>query len=475
MGATTRENRVMRIGLAVLAVGVLGGCGEGRDRTGVVPPSSQRPNVLILVADDLGAELACYGTPGLETPRLDRLAAEGVRFTRAYAPTGVCVPSRTTLYTGLEPARHGALGFEDVRPDVALFGDRLAGLDYRTGLLGKLGARPIERFRFDWLERTTRDDEGARDLLFHVRQFEAFLDAGDARPFAFIVNFRDAHWPLPTDGAPAVAGVPVSPHDPGGVAVPPVLVDGLGTRAELARYYDALRRLDTTAGALLDVLERRGLAQGTLVLFTSDNGPPFPRAKTTLYEWGLRQAFLVRWPGVIAPGRVDERFVTLADVLPTVMAVAGAGEAELAPFDGRSLLPLLRGTGEVPWRTAVFGLHGTHRAGPEVPSRSVRWGRWKYIWNVHPEREFENLGMEVSVAWAELTAAADAGDEAARTRADGIRRRPAEELYDLDADPWELTNLAADARHSAALAEARARLGAHLVRQGDPLASAWPY
>jgi len=486
--------------LGVLSCGALA-CGRepgapgGASRAGAGPTGegdgATRPNVLILVGDDVGAELGCYGAVGLETPRLDRLAREGVRFTHAYAPTGVCAPSRATLLTGLEPARHGALGFEPVRPGVATFGPRLGAYGYRTGLLGKLGAKPLEQFPFDWMERTQRGDEGARDLEFHVRAFETFLDAfsasggqaggaveaggvAEAIPFAFIVNFRDAHWPLPTDGAPAEPGVPVSPHDPARVAVPPVLMDTPPTRAELARYHDALRRLDATAGALLDVLERRGLAQNTVVVFTSDNGPPFPRAKTTLYEWGVRQAFLLRWPDVVEPGRVDDRLVTLADVLPTALDLAGAPEDARADLDGRSLVPLLRDE-DPPWRSAVFGLHGTHRVGAEVPARSVRTARWRYIWNPHPERDFENLGMEVSVAWSELVTAAERGDAHARSIVAAIVRRPSEELYDLDADPWELENLAAGAPQAATLADLRATLGAHLKEQRDPLLAIWPH
>jgi N-sulfoglucosamine sulfohydrolase len=477
----TRSSVIVLGALGVLACGRGGPAGSGEPGGPGAVTASKRPNVLILVGDDVGAHLGCHGVAGVETPRLDQLAREGVRFTHAYAPTGVCAPSRATLLTGLEPARHGALGFEPVRPGVATFGPRLGGLGYRTGLLGKLGAKPLEQFPFDWMERTQRGDEGARDLAFHVSAFEAFLDvpeadpAGDGPPpFAFIVNFRDAHWPLPTDGAPADPAVPVAPHDPARVEVPPVLMDTAATRAELARYHDALRRLDATAGALLDVLERRGLAQDTVVLFTSDNGPPFPRAKTTLYEWGVHQAFLVRWPGVVAPGRVDDRLVSLADVLPTALDLAGAPEDSRADLDGRSLVPLLRGA-DVPWRNAVFGFHGTHRAGAEVPARSVRTERWRYIWNPHPERDFENLGMEVSVAWSELVTAAERGDKRARSIVAAIVRRPSEELYDLNADPWELENLVLGGAHAATLAELRATLGASLTAQVDPLLGLWPH
>ncbi len=451
--------------LLVISAACRGGGGGGQGET------EPGPNLLVMVGDDQGVEVGCYGTVALETPRLDRLAAESLRFTGAYAPSGVCTPSRSTLYTGLEPVRNGATGFNAVDAGVRTWDQWLSQAGYRTGLLGKLGAKPISRFHFDWIERTRREDPGARDLAFHVAGFEAFLDGADARPWALVVNFRDAHWPLPEDGAPSTPGAVVKPHDPARVWVPPVLADTPGTREELARFHDALRRLDATVGALLDVLDRRGLASETVVIYTSDNGPPFPGAKTTLYEWGTREVFLVRWPGVVPGGGVEERFVTLADILPTALDLAGVAAPEL---DGRSLLPLLRGE-DVVWRDEVFGSHTGHRKEPSVPARSVRVGRFKYIWNVYPEREFSNLVMDVSVSWRDLSARAEAGDGDARHKVERLRHRPPEEFYDLEADPWELENLAERPDLAQHKQDLRERLRRHLERQGDPLLERWPF
>lgn len=456
--------------LLAAGLAVLSACGRGPDPA----PAGSRPappHLLLIVGDDAGAELGCYGAVGLATPHLDQLAREGLRFSHAFAPTGICAPSRATLLTGLEPARHGALGFEPVRADVLTFGEALGAAGYRTGLLGKVGVRPVERFPFDWIERTLPGDEGARDVEFHARAAAAFFAGADARPMALVVNLRDAHWPLPTDGAPPRPGEPAAPHDPQSVGVPPVLVDGPETRAELARYHDALRRMDATVGALLEVLAAEGLSERTLVVYTSDNGPPFPRGKTTLYEWGVRVALIARGPGVAGRGRVDESLVTLADILPTCLELAGWPAERRAGFDGRSLAPLLSGEApKEPWRAAVFGVHGSHRAGEEVPARSIRDARWRYIWNPHPERRFESLAMGVSAAWAELVAASERGVPHAVARVAGLVQRPAEELYDLTADPWELTNRAGDPEAEAVRARLRRELEAHLAAQGDPLA-----
>jgi len=440
--------------LFLLFTAVCLGCGSGAGTDPVPRGVRGRPNLLLLVSDDQGTVLGCYGVSGVQTPRLDALAAAGRRFTAAYAPSGVCTPSRTALYTGLMPAHNGAGGFVPVAEGIPVWGELLADAGFRTGLIGKLGAKPIARFPFDLSARSKKNDEGARSLEWHVDQLDTFLDADDGRPFALVVNFRDSHWPFPTDGAPFGAD-PLLPHDPALVEVPPELVDLPPVRAEIARFHDGLRRMDATVGALIDRLAARGQLENTLGLFTSDNGPPFPFAKTTLYEAGIHMPLIAFGVGV-EPG-VDDRFVTLVDILPTALALGGVDVGTLA-LDGESLLPLLAGQ-EVPaWRDAVFGSHDGHRLEPHVPSRSVRFGKWKYIRNWGEGLRFENMVMRTSDTWRAMGAAAAAGDTPLAARMQRFVERPREELYDLEADPREMVNLAAHADARAALVEARQRL-----------------
>jgi len=456
--------------LALLAAALVlasgSGCGGG------APPAGsgleRLPNVLLLVADDQGTELGCYGVPAVQTPHLDALAASGVRFTRAYATTAVCTPSRSALYTGLYPARNGASGFQKLNEGVKVWTEHLSQAGWRTGLIGKLGARPPKRFDFDWSARTRQVDEQSRELAWHVASFRDFLGScsGD-EPWALVVNFRDSHWPFPEDGAP-FGDEPPPPHDPGALRVPPILADTPATRAELARYYDGLRRLDATVGALLAELAPAGAEQDTLVMFTSDNGPPFPRGKTTLYEWGIRQPLIARWPGVTPPGRTEDSLVSLVDVIPTLLDLA---QRPAAGLDGRSLLPLLRGESPADWPQAVFASHTEHRQEPAVPGRSIITPRWKYTRCLRPGLEFRNLVMQVSPAWTDLSSAPRGGRlEVSR---ETFLRRPAEELYDLEADPWELTNLAADPLRSETLEQLRGRLRQFCQAQGDPLLDEW--
>lgn len=437
---------------------LLAACGAAAE-----PGGDSRPDVLLLVSDDQGVVLGCYGTAGVQTPNLDALAARGRRFTRAYATSGVCTPSRTSLYTGLNPVRSGATGFGPVGVGVRVWGEHLSAAGYRTGLIGKLGAKPIARFPFDFIERTKKDEASGRDLEWHLETLARFLDegAGDPRPFALVVNFRDSHWPFPTDGAPFGAQPP-APHDPAQVQVPASLVDDPAVRQEIASYYDGLRRMDATVGALVRAVEARASERGTLVLFTSDNGPPYPFAKTTLYEAGIHMPLIAVGSGV-EPG-VDEHLVGLIDILPTLLELAGVAAPEL---DGRSLLPLLAGQ-EPSWREVLLASHTSHRMPPEVPSRALLFGNFKYIRNWSEGKRFSNLVMQTSVSWRVMQQRAGQDAELA-ARMQRFIHRPQEELYDLDADPEELHNLVNAPDQAARLAQARGYLRIEMQQQGDPL------
>ncbi len=442
------------IGLLLLALMFVGaGVGCKGEQAGTSDAASRRPNLLLLVSDDQGTVLGCYGTSGVQTPELDALAGKGTRFTRAYAPSAVCTPSRSTIYTGLMPAHHGATGFQAIDEGVTVWGEHFARAGYRSGLIGKIGAKPIARFPFDFMARSDKDDVDARSLKWHVDELDAFLKEDDGRPWVLVVNFRDSHWPFPTDGAPYGEGA-VEPHAAAAVDVPDTLVDAPEVRAEVARFYDGLRRMDATVGAIVARLAESGHGDDTVGMFTSDNGPPFPFAKTTLFEAGIHMPMIAWGPGVAA-GAVRTELVSLIDVLPTLLDLAG--DTGAPKFDGRSMGALLEGSSAPadPWRTAIFATHDTHRIEPDIPSRSVRFEDWKYIRTWSEGRIFENLVMHTSDTWRAMVAAADAGDEALVARLTRFVERPDEELFDLATDPFELKNLAGSAEHQEVLQRAR--------------------
>jgi N-sulfoglucosamine sulfohydrolase len=442
-------------------------------------------NLLLFVSDDQSRfDLGCYGNPACTTPNVDRLAAQGMRFDRAYSPVGLCMPARSSLYTGLYPHKNGATGFGPILPDVPTWPELLGG-ECRTAMMGKFNVKPRERFPFDFYEGLGRKTGPGVDPASYERSFESLLEMAGQRRLAAIVNLKDPHRPFNEDlYVPQVDGKPAPAHDPAEAWVPPCLWDTEATREELADYYDALRRLDDSVGRVLRLLEESGRAGDTLVIFTSDNGMPFPFGKSTLYEAGINVPFVVRWPGVVSPGSANPALVGLVDLLPTALdafEVPAPG-----PLDGRSLLPLLRGEASAV-RTRSIGVHDDllrepSREGrqdlvfankrPTPRSRSIRDERFKYIRNFDTQYEFSNNVLEHSRTWASWQrAAVDAVPLRERIRV--LRFRPTEELFDLAADPWELTNLAADPRHTATRERLAAELRDWMRREDDPLSSAW--
>lgn len=435
------------------------------------PADQATPNIVLFVGDDQGLFLGAYGDTSVTTPRLDRLASEGMRFEAAYAVSAICTPSRAALYTGLYPAHNGCNGFEPIGKGVPIWGDLLGPAGYRTGLIGKLGGKPLARFHFDFFARNLPNQASARSADWYVEQLEAFLSVEDPRPFCLIVNLRDAHRNFPLDGAPTGRfDGPEEPHDPAQAQVPGFLPDLPGVRQELARFHDALRRLDVTVGLMLDVLDSRVPTEELLVMHTTDHGADFPFAKTTLYEAGIRVPLIARWPGKIPAGSTTPALTSLADLLPTFLELAGEAMPPTGSdqVDGLSLVGVLLGrTAE--HRREMFATQTSHRHKPDVPCRSLRVGDWKYIRNYRPDAVFQNTVMLDSISWDAIKVHAQT-DEALAQRIHDLQHRPPEELFNLAQDPWEQTNLAEEPAFAANLTKIRGQLQKVMESHGDPLA-----
>ena len=454
---------------AAAAASLAGGaaCGRQPDEGAPQPlpaPPRKPKHLFLLISDDQSrCDVGCYGNRDCHTPNLDRFAGEALRFDRGYTVVGVCKPSRSALYTGLYPHKNGARGFDPVSPDVATWCELLTPDVCATGMIGKLNVKPIEKFRFErWVRPKRVGDARAPDAI--AQALRGMLDGFGDRRTAIVLNLKDPHRPFREPLRVEDPSAPV-PHDPARLSVPPWLYDTPETRGELARYYDVVWRLDKTVGEVLDVIDERGLRDDSLVVFVSDNGQPFPFAKTTLYEAGINLPFLARWPGVVAPGSTSQALVNLIDLFPTALDAFGV---EPAPaLDGRSLLPLLRGEVQRV-RDVMVGQHHAHRVGEPTPMRSLRDERFKIIRNYATEGEFENNVTDASLTWRSwLRVVKD--DPALRERMQRFVHRPPLELYDLEQDPWELHDLAAEPEHAAKLAEMGARLDAWMRDNRDPL------
>ena len=433
-------------------------------RTAAAPPA--RPNVVLMIADDLGREVGCYGDKPARTPNIDALAASGTRFPFGFASVSSCSPSRATLLTGLPTHQCGQYGLAHAGHNVYSFANvkglpaLLAPAGYRSAVVGKLHVQPKEVYPFD----EVIPDPGRNPVTMAEKSRKFIADCGD-KPFFLLVGFTDPHRAAKgfANGNKYPAGVPAVPFDPAAVTVPYHLPDRPEVRAELAEYYQSVARMDDGVGRVMKVLEQTKTAGNTLVVFVSDNGIPFPGAKTTLYDAGVHLPMIVRRPGQKA-GVVCEAMASFTDVAPT--ALEWAGVKQPAAMKGRSLLPVLEEGKPAGW-DAVYASHQFHEVTMYYPMRMARTRTHKLIQNLASPLEYPSASdLWGSDTWQGVLKRGD--KTMGRRPVDAFLHRPKEELYDLTADPNELSNRAADPASAKVLADLRAKLHDWRVATKDP-------
>jgi len=440
--------------------------------------SAAPPNVLFITADDMNYDSAgCYGCPiaGL-TPNLDRLAADGMRFHYAYSTVAVCQPVREIMHSGLYPHRSGAMGFFPLRPEVRTLNQQLHDAGYLISMLGKNPHyQPAENFCVDYSE--TRITRSPAQLATVTRKFLA-MAREQKKPFFHHVNCTDPHHPFIGAKGPGdlAGGDPpsrwIKPDEITGV--PGFLEDLPDVRREMAQYYTSIRRLDDCVGAVLQALKDEGADKNTLVMFYGgDHGMSFPFGKSNNYENSSRGALILRWPGVIEPGRVDrDHMVSTLDFTPTLLDATGL--PPIAGVDGRSFLPALKGRKMAGW-DRVFTFYNQSSGGKWLLMRCIRTLDRSYIWNAWSDGKMqyraENMG---GLTWKAMLAAAATHPDI-KARADFYVYRVPEEFYDMSDDRFERHNLIADPARQAEIAKLRAELLAVMQRTGDPLADAFAH
>jgi N-sulfoglucosamine sulfohydrolase len=408
-----------------------------------------RPNILVLVADDLGwRDTGPYGNAAVHTPNIDRLARSGLLVKRAFGTTPQCSPSRISILTGKYPHATGAEDLHMPLPDgERLLPSWLQARGYFTGDMAKTHYGANGERQFQWYSPET------------ATAFPGFLDSAGTRPFFLWVGFHEPHRPYQR-------GLVSHPHSPVGVVLPPYLADTPETRADVALYYDAIARLDGAIGDMLTELHRRHLGDNTLIVFLSDNGPPFPREKGTLYDGGTRTPLILSWPRVIRAGSVYDRgLVSTVDLTPTLLEVAGAKPPEA--MQGRSFLGMLTAPASYVPRTYVFSERNWHDC--DEHQRALRTERYKLIrtdaYTELPLCTAADIGA--SPSFLALRARAKSGRLTAAQRRLFEVPRARLELYDLAADPWELRNVADEAAYAKPVRELAAVLQEWVEQSGD--------
>ena len=409
--------------------------------------TTTHPNILLVIVHDLGTRLSCYGETSVQTPALDALAAEGVRFENHFCTAPFCSPSRASMFTGKYPHSNGLMGLVNLGWDLpesnTTMAQMLAAAGYETFLFG-LQHEVKNPKRLDSHFHHVSDRTLGRSCDKVAPLVVDFLDArgkGNARPFYTRVGFSEVHR----------AYDHYQSDDPESVTVPPYLKDTPGARQDIAMFHGAIRRMDESVGSILDALARSGLSENTIVVFTTDHGIAFPRAKATLYDPGLRTTLIIRWPKGIAGGRVVRELISNIDLLPSLLNVVGITVP--ADVQGRSFLSLLRG-GEYTPNEMVFAEKNTS---PDDIKRCIRTERYKYIRNYN-DGPILNLPTDIE---ASLTRR-DMGD-------DHLTPRPAVELYDLEKDPLEMDNLAGMPEIKKIENDLASRLDKFLEETNDPI------
>lgn len=409
------------------------------------PSGERRPNVLWLISEDMGQQLGCYGYP-IPTPNVDRLAREGTQFSRAFCSSPICSPSRSAFTTGMYATTISAHDHRTVQQNkkflpegVRLIPQWFADHGYHTSLMGNP--------KRDWNFLHEGEDYQSND----------WDRRAPGQPFFTMLNFMEPHrwgwgqWPnLPTH------------VDPASVPVPPIYPDGPIMRQSIGKYTDFIIEMDRKLGLVLDRLEAEGELDNTIIFFFGDNGRTIYRGKQWLYDEGMNVPLIARYPGVFEPGSINDDLVSLIDLAPTSLALAGCAVPEV--MQGRVLF----GDDAGPKADYVFA---SRDLSDEIVDqiRAARDKRYKYIRNYMPEIGYPDgpYVRKTHPEYAEAREAFELGNVTPEQALFFQARKPAEELYDVVADRWETVNLAGEPEYAPVLDRMRKALDRWIVESGD--------
>lgn len=411
---------------------------------------AEKPNFIVFIADDAAwNDCGPYGNQNIKTPNINKLADEGVVFKNAFLTTSSCSPSRCSILTGRYPHSTGAPELHMPLPsDQLLFAGELQKAGYFTAVAGKYHIGP-KRAEFDTIYGGS--PSGCEFWM------EALQNRPKNKPFFLWLAALDPHRAYFPNTIP-------EPHRPEDIIVPPYLPDNDSTRKDLALYYDEISRMDSYIGEVMAELKNQGVDENTLVIYMTDNGRPFPRAKTRMYDSGIKTPFIVRWPDMLEKGTTDA-LVSSIDIAPTFCELAGAGISET--YQGKSFVPVLENY-SAKTRDYIAAEHNWHDY--QAHERAVRNEKFLYIRNAFPELNASPPADAVrSITYQEMIKMYKAGELNENQLDCFIEPRPAEELYDVENDPFQLNNLAGNTEYENALNEMRKLLDNWIVEFDDKI------
>ncbi|MEP4147839.1 MAG: sulfatase-like hydrolase/transferase [Halioglobus sp.] len=452
--------------------------------SGAFTADAQRPNVLILMAEDMSARVGAFGDNVAVTPNLDALARQGVRFPNVFTTAGVCAPSRAGHILGMHQISTGTQHMRTSgRPEGGYFSVPPVEVKAYPELLRAAGYYTYTDFKLDYQFSHAAANSGPFTIWdAQGSKASGWRDKADGQPFFALINFMETHesgvftplgtmpnsfthlimqgmrwWRLDAD-APTV----VSSDQ---VVVPPYYPDTQTVRDDISRHYNNIALMDARVGEILQQLENDGLAEDTIVIWTTDHGDGLPRAKRELHDAGTRVPMIIRWPdhfrpAHLQPGQLDKRLLSFVDIAPTILKLSAIKPPEY--LHGENFLD----PAATP-RTYVFSSRDRI---DEVNDRqrSVRDQRFRYIRSWYPELEMGHpLEFRENIAMVREMRQMHLGGKLNPQQARWFQPAGKERLYDIKADPHELIDLASNPAYANELQRLRQALEAHLARVGD--------
>lgn len=432
-----------------------------------------KPNFLIILADDISQEsLGCYGSSNPHTsPNIDKLAEEGIQFTNMFVSEAICGPARAELYTGLQPHRNGCMqNHKATNTGTLSVVHHLKKLGYRVGLTGKRHFKPNSVYPFEFVKGFPANCNARETPGESWNSVEEFMARDPDQPFCLIICSIHAHAPWDSGDT--------SRWKLNELKLPPTLVDTEETRHYYREYLAEVRLFDDQVGKARTLLKTKGLDKNTALIVLDENGAGMPGGKWTNYDWGVRSACLIKWPGVAKDNFKTDALAQYCDIIPTL--IDSAGGTVPSNLDGKSLLPLITGKTKQ-HRDKAFFVYNSGPEGPPFSSRAVTDGRFKLIWNLTPDNLFavrvingfdygyidkkdpkRHVRM-MYLSWLEKAKS----DPAANKWIQRYRKHPEYQLFDLKNDPWELKNLADSPEYSSHITRLKSSITQWMIQQGD--------
>ena len=414
-----------------------------------------KPNIILFITHDQGQFLSCYDTSqtpnSLHTPNLDKLAKDGIRFTNYFCTAPQCSPSRGSIQTSLYPHQNGLMGLVNhgwtLPPHNKTIPMYLKENGYTTHLLGlQHESVDVKTLGYDTVSKRMKDYK--YDTKTMLNEYKKFFKAhkDDEKPFFANLGVIEIHRPFEVWSEPV---------DPKTVIVPPFLPETDEVREDLGLFYGIINPIDETIGKILEFLDRTGLRENTLFIYTTDHGSPFPRAKCTLYDPGIKTLLIMNCPNnsLFRGGKVLEQMISNIDLMPTLLDFI---EAEIPEgIEGRSFMSVLKDS-YLPFRSEVFTEKNYHDI--YDPIRSIRTKEFKYIRNYEPSQYLFQMPIDIERSLS------------GQILKDKIEiQRTKEELYEIKEDPNENHNLAYILAYNEILLELRQNLFNWMKRTNDPL------